>query len=93
MRGRLTVNVLNAAHANTQAQKLRQRITELRGDIFTQSIDCNILLLRLPRPVADRLAQTTFFYYWNEAADEIRLVTSWDTTDEDIESVVVALRG
>ena len=31
------------------------------------------------------------FYYWNEAEDEIRLVTSWDTTDADIESVVVAL--
>ncbi len=81
----------NAAHANAQAQKLRQRITELRGNIFTQSIDANILLLKLPRPVADRLAQTTYFYYWNEAEDEIRLVTSWDTTDEDIESVVVAL--
>ena len=81
----------NAAHANAQAQKLRQRITELRGDIFTQHTDANILLLRLPRPVADRLAQTTYFYYWNEAEDEIRLVTSWDTTDEDIESVVVAL--
>ena len=81
----------NAAHANTQAQKLRQRITELLGDIFTQSTDCNILLLKLPRPVADRLAQTTFFYYWNEAADEIRLVTSWDTADEDIEAVITAL--
>ena len=66
---------------------------ELRGDIFTQSTDCNILLLRLPRPVADRLAQTTFFYYWNEAEDEIRLVTSWDTTDEDIDAVIKALRN
>jgi len=25
-----------------------------------------------------------FFYYWNEEAGEARLVTSWDTTDEDI---------
>ena len=81
----------NAAHANAQAQKLRQRITELRGDLFTQHTDANILLLRLPRPVADRLAKTTYFYYWNEAEDEIRLVTSWDTTDEDIEKVVKAL--
>jgi len=81
----------NAAHANAQAQKLRQRIIELRGDIFTQRTDANILLLRLPRPVADRLSKTTFFYYWNESADEIRLVTSWDTTDDDIERVCAAL--
>lgn len=82
---------VNAAQANAQAQKLRQRITALRGDIFTQSTDANILLLRLPRSVADRLAKTTFFYYWNESADEIRLVTSWDTTDDDIERVCAAL--
>ena len=81
----------NAAHANAQAQKLRQRITALLGDVFTQRTDANILLLRLPRPLADRLAKTTFFYYWNEADDEIRLVTSWDTTDEDIEAVVGVL--
>ena len=81
----------NATHANAQAQKLRQRITAVLGDVFTQRTDCNILLLKLPRPVADRLAKTTYFYYWNEAEDEIRLVTSWDTTDEDIESVIAAL--
>jgi threonine aldolase len=81
----------NATHANAQAQKLRQCITAVLGDVFTQRTDCNILLLKLPRPVADRLAQTTFFYYWNEAEDEIRLVTSWDTTDEDIEAVIEAL--
>lgn len=81
----------NAAHANAQARKLRHRISEIRGDVFTQATDCNILLLRLPRPVADRLSETTFFYYWNEADDEIRLVTSWDTTDEDIRHVAAAL--
>lgn len=83
---------VNALHANAQAQVLRQRITALRGNIFTQPTDANILLLRLPRPVADQLAKTTYFYYWDEAENEIRLVTSWDTTEDDIECVVDALR-
>jgi len=83
----------NAEHANAQAQKLRMRIREVLGNVFTQQTDANILLLKLPQEIADRLAKTTYFYYWNEAENEIRLVTSWDTTDQDIESVIQALKA
>ena len=32
-----------------------------------------------------------FFYPWNEKTSEYRLMTSWDTTEEDIEEFVSLL--
>ena len=34
-----------------------------------------------------KLQEKYFFYMWNEETNEARLVTSWDTTDEDIDSL------
>jgi len=33
-----------------------------------------------------------FFYFWNEAENEIRFVTSFDTTEEDIQSLLQAVK-
>jgi threonine aldolase len=42
--------------------------------------------------VAQKLSEKYFFYFWNEAQCEIRLVTSWDTTDDDIEQLTTTLK-
>lgn len=82
----------NATHANRMAQKLHEALKGLPEVHFTQPMESNQLFLTLPRPVIDRLLQKYFFYFWNEAAHEIRLVTSFDTTDEDIEEFVRELK-
>lgn len=74
----------NAIHANKMAQKLRKRILSVADFEFTQSTDANILLLKMPKPIIEELLKNHFFYIWNEQENEIRLVTSWDTTEEDI---------
>jgi threonine aldolase len=33
-----------------------------------------------------------FFYFWNEEENEIRFVTSFDTTEQDIEELLRAIR-
>lgn len=78
----------NATHANRMAQKLYAALKDLPKVHFTQPVESNQLFLTLPRPVIDRLLQKYFFYFWNEVANEIRLVTSFDTTDEDIATFV-----
>jgi threonine aldolase len=32
------------------------------------------------------------FYVWDEDADVVRWLCSWDTTDEDVEGLLTALR-
>ena len=83
---------MNAANANQKAQQLRARIVETGYTDFTQKTEANILLFKLPKEKIEQLLQQTFFYVWNENTGEIRLVTSWDTTDEDVEHFIQCLK-
>jgi threonine aldolase len=78
----------NAENANRMAQLLRQGIINAGFDTFTQKTDANILLLKLPKQLTDKLLEHHFFYFWDEEENEIRLVTSWDTTEEDVRNFV-----
>lgn len=82
----------NATHANEMAQLLYKGLKELPGVHFTQNMESNQLFLTMPRPAIDELMKTYFFYFWNEGIDEIRFVTSFDTTEEDIEALLQTLR-
>ena len=82
----------NAAHANEMARMLHRELLNL-GFEFTQSPDANILLLKMEPSLADKLLQKHFFYVWDENTHEIRLVTSWDTTVEDVQLFVKDLKA
>lgn len=81
----------NASHANAMAQRLYDALMDFPGVRFTQKVESNQLFLTMPRPVIDQLLRSYFFYFWNEKANEIRLVTSFDTTDADIAAFIGAL--
>jgi threonine aldolase len=75
----------NARHANNMAQLLRRGISSVGKFEFTQPTETNIILVKMPKRLIDRLLENHFFYVWNDTSNEIRLVTSWDTTETDIE--------
>lgn len=81
----------NAQHANRQARRLAAALARFSQLRLTQPVETNQLFIAMPRTVIARLSERYFFYVWNEAADEVRFVTSWDTTDEDIDALVDAL--
>ncbi|MBP5210310.1 MAG: low specificity L-threonine aldolase [Bacteroidales bacterium] len=74
----------NAKHANDMARKLMD-ILKTNPDIeFTQKMETNQLFFKAPWPLIKKLQEHYFFYFWNEKEGEMRFVTSWDTTDEDL---------
>ena len=81
----------NANHANRQAAKLVNILKQYPQVKFTQKPETNQLFFTLPKDVAQKLSEKYFFYYWNEEASEVRFVTSWDTTDDDIEQLDATL--
>lgn len=83
----------NATHANKMAQKLYDGLKEVPGVQFTQKMESNQLFLTMPPMVIDELLESYFFYYWNKAAHEIRFVTSFDTTEKDIEELLEAIKA
>jgi threonine aldolase len=82
----------NARHANQQAAKLVNILKQYPQVKFTQKPETNQLFFTLPKAIAQQLSSTYFFYFWNEEQCEIRLVTSWDTTDEDIAGLDATLK-
>jgi len=74
----------NALHANEMAGLLHRELQCFPEVCFTQKVESNALFLTMPRNVIDKLLETWHFYFWNEDENEIRLVTSFDTTREDI---------
>ena len=82
----------NAMHANVMAAKLYKELKKLPEVTFTQKVESNQLFLTMPRPIIDRMLESYFFYFWNEDKDEIRLVTSFDTTEEDVDEFIRLLK-
>ena len=46
----------------------------------------------MPREQIPVLQKERFFYVWNDAASEVRWMTSFDTTPEDIHAFVKFLK-
>ena len=81
-----------ATHANAMANKLKEALEKLPDVQFTQKMESNQLFLIMPREKEDALLKKYFFYFWNENTNEIRLVTSWDTTEKDINDFIDYLK-
>jgi len=73
-----------AAHSNMMAQELAKRLYEINGVTITQKVESNGVFIIIPADVAERLIKEYFFYPWNEQLSEYRLMTSWDTTSDDV---------
>ena len=74
----------NALRANISAEKLADVLRQYPEIHFTQAVESNQLFFTIPEKPLKRLQEKYFFYMWNEANREARLVTSWDTSGEDI---------
>jgi threonine aldolase len=81
-----------AEHSNNMARELEKRIRMIKGVTITQKVESNGIFLIMPEDVADRLSREYFFYPWNEELSEYRLMTSWDTTSDDITQFADRLR-
>jgi threonine aldolase len=74
-----------AIHSNKMALELEKRLSGIKGVTITQKVQSNGVFLIMPHDVAERLRKEYFFYPWNEQLSEYRLMTSWDTTSDDVE--------
>lgn len=73
-----------ASHSNRMARDLQRRLKEISGIKITQKVEANGVFVIMPDRVAALLSREYFFYPWNEQTSEYRLMTSWDTTSDDI---------
>lgn len=74
----------NAAHANNMAQLLYRELCAIPQIRITQKVQSNSVFALVPEKHIKRLQEEYFFYVWDEEKSEVRWMTSFDTTEEDI---------
>jgi threonine aldolase len=77
-----------ATAANEQAKRLVQGLAT-RGIVPEYSPETNGVFLRLPALVTEELRAKRFFYDWEGGI--IRWMASWDTSDEDVDGLLIDL--
>jgi len=84
----------NAVHANDMARRLHAAVAH-RTDLTVGPPVVNSLFPAFSPTVSpaavEALRAWSFFYDWDPHHRQVRWMTSWDTTDEDIERFVVGL--
>ena len=82
-----------ADHSNRMARILAEHLKQLPELKITQKVESNGIFIVIPEETAKKMQKHYFFYPWNENISEYRLMTSWDTQEEDIEGFIKLLRN
>jgi len=78
----------SATHANRMARILATELERVPQIKLTQPVEANGVFATVPSKYIPVLQKKYFFYVWNEEISEIRLMTSFDTTEDDIAQFV-----
>ncbi|WP_328316092.1 threonine aldolase family protein [Streptomyces sp. NBC_00388] len=82
----------NARHANTMARRLAAGVRDTDGVEILHAVEANAVFARLPHDVSERLQKRYRFYFWDEPAGDVRWMCSFDTTEEDVDGFLLALK-
>ncbi|MEG3845868.1 low specificity L-threonine aldolase [Microcoleus sp. herbarium19] len=81
----------NAAHANNMAAKLAAGLAGVETVKFCHPVEANEIFMQLPESViAAVLAEGFQFYRWDKCT--VRLVTAFNTKEEDVIALVAAVK-
>lgn len=81
-----------AKHSNDMATYLYHQIKDLQDVTISQTVQSNAVFVILPPQVSEKLHQDFHFYDWNTSTGEIRLMMSFDTTQEQIDELVAKIK-
>jgi len=82
----------NAHHANAMAVRLGAAVSGVDGVEVQRPVEANSVFAILPAAVTERLQGRYPFYVWDEHSGEVRWMTSFDTTEADVDGFAAALR-
>ena len=82
----------NASHSNRMARLLADELRQIPQIEITQPVESNAVFAVFPRERVAAIQERFFFYVWNEQTSEVRLMCSFDTTEEDVRDFVGVVR-
>ena len=82
----------NAVRSNAMAQRLAAGVRHLPGLEISRSIQANAVFASLPPEVTARLLERFAFHVWDDRTGEVRWMTAFDTTEDDVDAFAAAIR-
>lgn len=86
----------SAEHANRMARRLGDGLRALSAVRLPYPVEANAVFAYFPDAVVEQLQQVAYFYPWEPFARDglrlVRLMASFDTTEEDVDRFVAAAR-
>lgn len=80
-----------AKNANEIAQYLKLELEKIKIPV-TKEVLANAVFAILPEEIIPELQSHFYFYIWDESIHEVRLVTSFDSTKEDVDSLIEKIK-
>ncbi|HST67589.1 MAG TPA: beta-eliminating lyase-related protein, partial [Mycobacteriales bacterium] len=80
-----------ATAANERATRLAAGAAAVPGVTITRPVEANAVFAILPADVVAPLQEAYPFYVWDESTGEVRWMTSFATTDADVDDFVATL--
>ena len=77
--------ITTAHHANSMAARLYEKVKSLPG-LSIQAPEVNSMYPILPRDVKHKLQEWNFFWDWDVTKSQVRWMTSWDTSEADVDA-------
>ncbi|CAN5638133.1 low specificity L-threonine aldolase [soil metagenome] len=83
----------NAAHANAMALRLAAAVADIEGVVVPLPPEANSLFVQLPADRIRPLQDWSFFWEWDLSRSMVRWMTSFATTEEDIDRFAAGVRA
>ena len=83
----------SASHANAMATRLAEGVSGLPGVELRQPVDSNAVFVALAAALISALQRDWGFDVWDPAENLVRWMTAFDTTEEDVDAFVAAVRA
>jgi threonine aldolase len=83
----------SAQHANAMATRLATEVARVPGVDTRYPVQSNAVFAALSPDRIAALQKDWTFYIWDEAESVVRWMTAFDTTEDDVDSFVAAIRA
>jgi threonine aldolase len=77
-----------AQNSLARAQELYEGLKQIKEFEINFPPESNAVFPKIPQPLVKNLKEHSFFYVWDEETFVCRLMTSWDTTSDDIKNFI-----
>lgn len=82
----------NAENANRMAKLLADGLEEIPGVTLTREVQTNMVYCVIPPGSIRKIYEDYLFFVFDENRSEVRLVTNYDTTEDDVVGFIEAVK-